>query len=101
MSTPGNRAHRNAIAIIGMACRFAGAPDPDALWERLSADDDDRDHDAADPVVAADGMVPPQGILDGVDDFDAEFFKISPRDAELIDPQQRLFLTCAFEALET
>src|SRR5262249_7316140 len=105
MSTPDNPeaavadARREGIAIIGMACLFRGAPPRAALGDRRR--EEGAPGGGGPRAGGADGTVPPQGILDGVDDFDADFFKISPRDAALIDPQQRLFLACTFEALET
>ncbi|SFF19357.1 amino acid adenylation domain-containing protein [Nannocystis exedens] len=86
------------IAIIGMAGRFPGAGDVDALWtllvegrEGISRADDP----AGDPAY-----VRAAGLLAGADEFDAEFFGYTPKDARLTDPQQRLFLECAWEAIE-
>lgn len=97
------------IAIIGMAGRFPGAPDLDAFWTNL------REGRATtlrlDPAVLrargvpqalldAPDFVPVGAPLDGSDTFDAGFFGYSPHEAALIDPQQRIFLECAWHALE-
>ncbi|ONI89358.1 hypothetical protein ALI144C_05300 [Actinosynnema sp. ALI-1.44] len=98
------------IAVVGMACRFPGAENSGELWDMLRAGVDavrtvptDR-WDAADyadrwPETA---MATDQaGFLDQpIDGFDPLFFEISPREAPEIDPQQRLFLEVAWEALE-
>jgi phthiocerol/phenolphthiocerol synthesis type-I polyketide synthase C len=88
------------IAIIGIGCRFPGADDPAAFWRLLTEGRD------------AVGDIPPErwnpdpdsvgrgGFLEHVDQFDAKFFNISPREAARIDPQQRLLLEVAWEALE-
>ncbi len=99
------------IAIIGMGCRFPGAPDPDAFW-RLLADGTDAitevpadrwDIDAFyDPDLATPGMMSTRwgGFIPDVDKFDARFFGISPGEAKTMDPQQRLLLEVAWEAIE-
>ncbi|WP_224245440.1 type I polyketide synthase [Hyalangium gracile] len=100
----------DAIAIIGMAGRFPGARDVESLWRSLcdgvelitrlpDASLEDAGVDAA--ARQRPGYVPARGLIEGVDLFDASFFGYSPREAELIDPQQRLFLECAWEALES
>ncbi|MEV0401056.1 type I polyketide synthase [Actinoallomurus sp. NPDC050550] len=92
------------IAVIGLSCRFPGTANADAFWHLLSSGEDaitdvpaDRWHAADLPgaVGAARG-----GFLTQVDRFDPEFFGISPREAAHIDPQQRLMLELAWEALE-
>lgn len=97
------------IAIVGMAGRFPGAPDIDALWRNLvdgveSISRIDLQtlvaHGRDESEVRAAEFVPAHGVLDGHDLFDAEFFGYRPREAEGIDPQQRLFLEVAWEALE-
>ncbi len=99
------------IAIVAVACRFPGAPDPDAFWEVLSGGvdaireipDDRFDIDEYyDPDPEAPGKIYSRfgGFLDGIDGFDPEFFGISPREAVWIDPQQRLMLETAWEGLE-
>ncbi|CAM5707027.1 type I polyketide synthase [Mycolicibacterium aubagnense] len=99
------------IAIISVACRFPGSPDPDAFWQVLSQGVDaiseipeDRfDVDEFyDPDAQAPGKIYTRsgGYLDSVDTFDPEFFGISPREAVWIDPQQRLMLEIAWEGLE-
>ena len=95
----------DAIAIVGLGVRFAGASTPDQLWhcfrngieavrplpeQRRGRIDRDSRH-----VTWRDG-----GYLDDVAGFDAEFFGISPREARLMDPQQRIFLEVAHEAVE-
>jgi acyl transferase domain-containing protein len=100
-----------AIAIIGMGCRFPGAADPTSFWRMLCAGTDaistvPSDRWDADALYNADPAAPGKinsragGFLDQVDQFDCEFFGIAPREAELMDPQQRLLLEVAWEALE-
>jgi acyl transferase domain-containing protein/acyl carrier protein len=99
------------IAIVAMACRFPGAPDPEAYWEVLSGGvdaireipDDRFDIDEFyDPDQETPGKIYTRfgGYLDGIDGFDPEFFGISPREALWMDPQQRLMLEMAWEGLE-
>jgi acyl transferase domain-containing protein/NADPH:quinone reductase-like Zn-dependent oxidoreductase/NADP-dependent 3-hydroxy acid dehydrogenase YdfG/acyl carrier protein len=100
------------VAVVGMACRFpGGANDPDAYWALLRAGYDavtevprDRwDVDAYyDPDPDAPGKMATRwgAFVDGVDLFDADFFRISPREAAAMDPQQRLFLEVCWHALE-
>ncbi|HYS41521.1 MAG TPA: polyketide synthase, partial [Pseudonocardiaceae bacterium] len=98
-----------AIAVVGMAGRFPGAADVDRFWHNLrdgvesvvDLDDEDLLRNGADPdQVRADGYVHPQVLLAGIEEFDAGFFGYSPRDAAILDPQQRLFLECSWHALE-
>nr|AAK19883.1 soraphen polyketide synthase A [Sorangium cellulosum] len=99
------------IAIVGMACRFPGAPDVDSYWRLLSGGVDAVtevpagrwDMDAfydRDPRSLGDVSTLRGGFIDDVDRFDAMFFGISPREAVSMDPQQRLMLELAWEALE-
>ncbi|MEM7641164.1 MAG: SDR family NAD(P)-dependent oxidoreductase [Pseudomonadota bacterium] len=99
------------IAIIGLACRFPGADDPAAFWDRLARGDDlvtdippDRwDRDAYfDPVPATPGKMNGKrgGFIDRPDLFDAAFFGIAPPEAAEMDPQQRLALETAWRAFE-
>ncbi|MEU4268202.1 SDR family NAD(P)-dependent oxidoreductase [Streptomyces sp. NPDC026092] len=90
------------IAVVGMACRFPGAAGPEAYWRLLTAGESavsDRSPDDR-PGLPAGAVSRPAGFLDGVDAFDPEFFGITPREAAAIDPQQRLMLELAWEALE-
>lgn len=101
-----------AIAIVGMGCRFpGGSNNPAAFWQTLSNGVDatgeippDRwDVDAfydPDPAVRGKMYVRRGGFLDQVDQFDPLFFGISPREASSMDPQQRLLLEVSWEALE-
>ena len=99
----------DGIAIIGMAGRFPGAGDVDRFWLNLRdgvesiARFSDQELIAAgvDAALLADpNYVKAGAVLDGVELFDAQFFGYSPREAEIIDPQQRCFLECCWEALE-
>lgn len=97
------------IAIVGMACRFEQADGYQALRRNLAqgreciARPTRAELQAA--GVPADLLDHPNyvaagGPLAGLEDFDADFFGMPPREADLLDPQQRLFLECAWEALE-
>ena len=100
------------IAIIGLGCRFpGGANDPQRFWQLLASGGDaisrvppDRwDADAfydPDPSKAGKMTTRWGGFIDQVDGFDPGFFEISPREAARMDPQQRLVLEVAYEALE-
>ncbi|MEV0681651.1 type I polyketide synthase [Actinosynnema sp. NPDC050436] len=98
-----------SIAVVGMAGRFPGAADTDELWRNLAGGVEsitffDRAEllAAGVPAATADDprYVPARGVLRDVGLFDAGFFGYSARDAQIIDPQQRLFLECAWEAVE-
>jgi myxalamid-type polyketide synthase MxaE and MxaD len=104
-------ANAEAIAIIGIGCRFPGASDTRAFWNLLRNGVDairevpaDRFnlHDFYDPDPAAPGKIVTRwgGFIEHVDQFDAHFFGISPREAARMDPQQRLLLELTWEALE-
>ena len=99
------------IALIGVGCRFPGAPDPAAFWQLLSEGRDaisevpeNRWNLGAlyDPDPTTPGTMNTRwgGFIHQIDRFDAAFFGISPREASRIDPQQRLLLEVAWEALE-
>jgi acyl transferase domain-containing protein len=97
------------IAIIGMAGRFPGAPDVDAFWQNLCNGVESVRFSTAEQLkslgMAASQIEDPRFVrassfLEDVEWFDAPFFNISPREAELMDPQHRVFLECAWEALE-
>ncbi|GGN45944.1 acyl transferase domain-containing protein [Actinoplanes campanulatus] len=87
------------IAVVGLACRFPHAPDPAAYWRLLAAG---RSAVGEAPAGRWNGVAGPRrgGFLDTVGDFDAAFFRISPREAAAMDPQQRLVLELVWEALE-
>ena len=98
----------NAIAVIGMAGRFPGANSPADLWknfvegkEAIRTFTDAELEDSFDQATRnSDLYVKKRAILDDVETFDAEFFGLLPKEAELTDPQQRLLLECAWESLE-
>src|SRR5690348_9164591 len=99
----------DAIAIIGMAGRFPGARNLDEFWENLKTGVESisffSDHELESTGLYTDLLKDPRlvkaaGVLDDVDLFAASFFGFSPREAEITDPQQRIFLECAWEALE-
>ncbi|MFO1432611.1 MAG: alpha/beta fold hydrolase [Candidatus Competibacteraceae bacterium] len=99
------------IAIIGLGCRFPSAPSPEAYWQLLRNGTDairqmpkerwqiNADYDS-DPPVAGKRESCYGGFLDQLEDFDAEFFGMAPREAVSLDPQQRLLLEVTWEALE-
>jgi len=100
-----------SIAIIGIAGRFPGAGSVDQFWHNLVHGVDsvsrfseaELEYSVATPEAIAQGQkfIRARGVIDGADLFDADFFGMYPREAQLIDPQHRLFLECAWEALES
>ncbi|MFD0308733.1 type I polyketide synthase [Streptomyces sp. NPDC127119] len=99
------------IAVVGLGCRLPGADSPDAFW-RLLTDGVDASSDVPSDrfdaeAMLAEGPVTPGRIatrrgsfLDRIDGFDNAFFHVSAREARSMDPQQRLFLQVAYEALD-
>lgn len=91
------------IAIIGMAGRFPGSPDVETFWQNLTSGREAISFFGGEETNGSENgrhVVNAAGVMDGVELFDAEFFGYSPREAELMDPQQRLFLEYAWIALE-
>ena len=97
------------FAIVGMVCRLPGANNIEEFWHNLQAgvesitdfsDEELRSAGVDEELLASPNYVKRGPIVANVDLFDAGFFDISAREAELIDPQQRVFLECAWEALE-
>ena len=85
------------IAVVGMAGRFPSARDLDDFWAGLATGRESVTRFAVDEAT---GRTPAYALVDGADEFDAAFFGYSPRDALMLDPQHRVFLECAWEALE-
>ena len=99
----------NGIAVVGLAGRFPGSPDIDRFWDNLRngqecltffTDDELRSAGVDPAVFNRPNYVRSKGVLDGIEQFDAAFFGFNPREAEIIDPQHRVFLECAWTALE-
>ncbi|VFQ46273.1 non-ribosomal peptide synthetase/type I polyketide synthase [Desulfoluna butyratoxydans] len=89
------------IAVIGMACRLPDARDTEMFWHNLEEGRESvKPLEGLPPGEAEPGYVHAGSVLEGIDLFDAEFFGFSPREAALLDPQQRLFLEIAWESLE-
>lgn len=97
------------VAIIGMAGRFPGSKNINAYWqtlkegiERISffSDDELEVENMSAEDLGNPNFVKARAILEDIDLFDASFFNISARSAQWMDPQQRLFLECAWSALE-
>jgi acyl transferase domain-containing protein len=97
------------IAVVGMSGRFPGAMTIDQFWENLRegkesisffSEAEIPESEVHSEIVGDTNYVRAAGILGNVDQFDAEFFGYSPREAEVMDPQQRIFLEVAWHALE-
>lgn len=97
------------IAIIGLSCRFPGASTPEQFWQNLMQGVESVGTFTDDELLAAGvspeafrnpGYVRSSAVMEDFDAFDAEFFSLTPREARALDPQQRVFLECAWEALE-
>ncbi|HEV7398616.1 MAG TPA: type I polyketide synthase, partial [Pyrinomonadaceae bacterium] len=97
------------VAIVGMAGRFPGAKNIDEFWRNLrdgvesitSLSDEELLGAGVNPASLKDpSYVKAAGILDDIEMFDCSFFGFNPHEAEITDPQQRIFLECAWEAME-
>jgi acyl transferase domain-containing protein len=98
------------IAIIGMAGRFPGAANMAEFWDNVQCGVETISFFSAEELAAAGvdaaqlenpNYVPAKGVVEDAELFDAAFFGFSAREAEIMDPQHRLFLECAWEALES
>jgi acyl transferase domain-containing protein/acyl carrier protein len=109
MSDPNTVDSLEPIAIIGIAGRFPGSQDVNEFWHNLcerrdsisSFSDEEIERAGVDrATLSSPNYVKAGGVIEGVDLFDASFFGLTPREAEVMDPQQRIFLECAWNALE-
>ncbi|WP_031075213.1 hybrid non-ribosomal peptide synthetase/type I polyketide synthase [Streptomyces sp. NRRL WC-3742] len=103
------RPEEDAIAVVGLSCRLPGAPDLAAFWANLRGgvesishftEQELREAGVPEALLARPDYVRAKGHVEDADLFDAGFFDCSPAEAEAMDPQHRLFLECAWEALE-
>ncbi|EDN71971.1 polyketide synthase [Beggiatoa sp. SS] len=103
------RSSSNEIAIIGLSGRFPGASDIEMFWQNLQhgvesitffSDEELQSSGIDRATLNKPNYVKASAVLSDIDQFDASFFDINPKEAEMTDPQQRLFLECAWEALE-
>jgi acyl transferase domain-containing protein len=99
----------NEIAVVGIACRFPGADTAEAFWQNLIAKRESiarlskerlRQCGVPDDTLNDGDYVPAGAALKNFDKFDADLFNMTAKEAETTDPQHRLFLECAREALE-
>ena len=99
------------VAIVGMACRFPGAPDISSFWRLLESGGNsvldglpdsgpNRLEELFEDPANVQGACRYCAYVDDIDQFDAGFFRISPVEAELLDPQQRMMLETSWQALE-
>ena len=109
MNTASNELPPNAIAVIGMAGKFPGADSLSEFWQNLSRGEESvttLSEEALTAVgVSAKTLEDPAyvrraAMLNGIEEFDAEYFGITPYTARMMDPQQRLFLQTAWHAIE-
>src|SRR5687767_10477263 len=105
----GTREHSNDVAVVGMSGRFPAARNVDEFWTNLRGGRECISRFTAEEIASAGidpaalgypGYVNAGGVIEDVELFDAAFFGFNAREAEITDPQQRLFLECAWEALE-
>ncbi|ARV58865.1 polyketide synthase [Nostocales cyanobacterium HT-58-2] len=100
----------DSIAIISMAGRFPGAKSIDSFWENIQSgietisffSETELKHSGVDtPTLKNSNYVKAGAVIEDIELFDAQFFELSPKECEIIDPQHRLFLECSWEALES
>ena len=95
------------VAIIGMSCRFPQSPTPEAFWKNLkegreliSFFSDDELAETREDILNNPHYVKAKAYLESAKFFDADLFGYSPKEAQTMDPQHRVLLECAWEALE-
>ncbi|MCC5792624.1 MAG: amino acid adenylation domain-containing protein [Legionellaceae bacterium] len=101
---PQEKVLNRKLAVVGLSCRFPGADSVEEFWNNLCTGQHSItrfDQEALQTRPTADNDVPCRGILKDIESFDAHFFGFNPADATITDPQQRLFLECSWEALES
>ncbi|HEX8394332.1 MAG TPA: type I polyketide synthase, partial [Longimicrobium sp.] len=100
---------QDEIAVVGMSCRFPGARDPAEYWRNLCegveairffSNDELLAEGTSPELLRHPSFVPAHGALGDLFEFDAPFFGVSQREAQVLDPQHRVFLQCAWSALE-
>jgi acyl transferase domain-containing protein len=112
MSNPGHGVQYTGleVAVVGMAARLPGAANVEQFWKNLRegveaisffTGEQLRAAGVHPELVAHPDFVGAKGVLEDAEMFDAQFFGYNPREAEIMDPQQRVFLECAWEALES
>ncbi|WP_026255800.1 type I polyketide synthase [Mycobacterium sp. 155] len=108
-TTDSNKLPPNAIAVIGMAGRFPGANSVTQFWDNLCSGEESVTTLSEEALTAAGvsaktlespAYVRRAALVDGIDEFDAEYFGMTPYTARMMDPQQRLFLQTAWHAFE-
>jgi amino acid adenylation domain-containing protein len=98
----------DAVALVATAGRFPGAADVEQFWDNLVAgrdtisffDDETLDAGVTEALRTDPAYVRARGVIEGIENFDAAFFGIGPKEAALMDPQQRVFLEICWECLE-
>src|SRR2546423_9844802 len=109
MSNTNKFGKSEGIAIVGMAGRFPGARNLEEFWGNLRAgvesirffsDEELLDAGRKQSTIVNPNYIKARPFLEDAEMFDASFFGYSPREAEIMDPQQRVFIECAWEALE-
>ena len=110
MSSTSDHLQGTEIAIVGMSGRFPGARSIEEFWKNLAggvesisffSDEELLSEGISAEVTADPNYVGARGVLQEAEWFDASFFGFTPKQAEIMDPQQRIFLECAWEALES
>jgi amino acid adenylation domain-containing protein len=107
-SATGSSDMSDAVALVATAGRFPGAADVEQFWDNLVAgrdtisffDDETLDAGVAEALRTDPAYVRARGVIEGIENFDAAFFGIGPKEAALMDPQQRVFLEICWECLE-
>ena len=109
MSANGTQTLQDAVAIVGLSGRFPRSESVVRFWDNLCeggecisvfTPEELEEEGISAREYGRKEYVPARGILGDISSFDAGLFGYTPREAQLIDPQQRLFLECAWEAME-